>query len=97
MIVPGIADSSTSGAALVPDGRPVAPVHEERLNRNKLSWGFPQLSIAEVMRVVGASPRNHHRCHAASAYYRSGLSTVITFDGAGDGKCRRRATTEETP
>ena len=180
MIVLGIADSITSGAALVRDGRLVAAVNEERLDRNKMSMGFPRLSIAEVMRVAGVAPNevdrvavgtnhlfwrpealpfidyfraskgrlrdsllaaggtfspvlgnsaaarnvyfnlkktltsgrrrripqvlrddfgiaapveflDHHLCHAASAYYTSGFdeSTVITFDGAGDGKCSR--------
>ncbi len=34
---------------------------------------------------------DHHLCHAASAYFTSGFSeaTVITQDGAGDGKCSR--------
>jgi carbamoyltransferase len=180
MIVLGITDSFTSGAALVVDGRLVAAVNEERLDRNKMSMGFPVLSIAEVLRVAGISPsevdcvavatthlfwrpeavpytdyfrekkggfrdtflalgsmfslvagdvrpaRNvyyrmksaltrsrreempkvlnerfgvsapvyfldHHLCHAASAYFTSGFetATVVTQDGAGDGKCSR--------
>jgi len=34
---------------------------------------------------------DHHLCHAASAYFTSGLTeaTVVTHDGAGDGKCSR--------
>src|SRR5690606_276055 len=34
---------------------------------------------------------DHHLCHAASAYFTSGFAraTVITQDGAGDGKCSR--------
>ncbi|MBC8179848.1 carbamoyltransferase, partial [candidate division KSB1 bacterium] len=34
---------------------------------------------------------DHHLCHAASAYYTCGYNeaTVITQDGAGDGKCSR--------
>jgi len=34
---------------------------------------------------------DHHVCHAASAYYTSGFNqaTVLTMDGAGDGKCSR--------
>lgn len=180
MIVLGIADSFTSGAAIIVDGRIVAAVNEERLDRNKMSWGFPALSIAEVMRVAGVEPADidivavatanlfwreralpyvdyfrekkagahqnfldiganlstlvgdigaarkvyyqlkktltrkrraelprvlresfgiqapvkfldHHLCHAASAYFTSGFerATVITQDGAGDGKCSR--------
>lgn len=178
MIVLGITDSFNSGAAVVIDGKVAAAVNEERLNRHKLSMGFPRLSIREVLRLsnvgpeevdavaiatenlfwrseavpysdyfreskggardmllsLGAtfstlvgdsaaarqtyhnvkkvltSPRqdkmkkalredfgidkpvvfiDHHLCHAASAYFTCGHqdATVITHDGAGDGKC----------
>lgn len=42
--------------------------------------------IAAPVRFV-----DHHLCHAASAYFTSGFdeATVITMDGAGDGKCSR--------
>lgn len=180
MIILGITDSFTSGAAISVDGRIVAAVNEERLDRNKMSMGFPNLSIAEVLRIAGVEPRqidqvavatsnlfwrpesepysdyfrdskggmrdaflslgsafsrvvgdfqgakrvyyglksqltrtrrqklperlrsqfgisapvrfiDHHLCHAASAYFTSGFreATVITQDGAGDGKCSR--------
>jgi len=180
MIVLGITDSFTSGAAIVDNGRIVAAVNEERLDRNKMSWGFPSLSIAEVMRIANLEPSDidavavattnlfwrpealpyvdyfrdkkpgfhnsflslganlstvvgdfrpargiyyglksmltrkrrhhipailkekfgitapvkfldHHLCHAASAYFSSGYreATVVTQDGAGDGKCSR--------
>jgi carbamoyltransferase len=170
----------TSGAALVVDGRVVAAVSEERLNRKKMCWGFPALSIAEVLRIGNVSASDldrvavagadlfwrpesvvvedyfrkdkggtyqrflaagskfatvagelrparrayqrlksiltrerrsaliaalrerygiaapvkfydHHLCHAASAYFTAGLeeATVVTHDGAGDGKCSR--------
>ncbi|MCK8516807.1 carbamoyltransferase [Methylonatrum kenyense] len=51
MNVLGITDSFTSGAAVVRDGEIVAAVNEERLDRNKMSMGFPRLSIAEVLRI----------------------------------------------
>ncbi len=180
MVILGITDSFTSGAAIVVDGCVVAAVNEERLDRNKMSMGFPRLSIAEVIRLAGIKPddiervavatvnlfwrentepyrdyfreskpgfRNqflslgsvmsrfvgdigiarktyyglkrkltserrkklpatlrddfgiaaplkfidHHVCHAASAYFTSGMevATVVTQDGAGDGKCSR--------
>ena len=180
MIVLGITDSFTSGAAIVIDGKVVAAVNEERLDRNKMSMGFPNLSIREVMSIAGIQPEDvdqiavatsnlfwrpnavpytdyfrskkgglrdtflslgstfsrvvgdsqsarqvyfglkqqltrprrkqlperlrkefslsapvtfldHHLCHAASAYFTSGFrdATVITQDGAGDGKCSR--------
>jgi carbamoyltransferase len=50
MIVLGIADSITSGATLVADGKILAAVSEERLNRRKMAMGFPQKSIDEVLR-----------------------------------------------
>lgn len=182
MIVLGITDSFTSGAAIVSDGRIVAAVNEERLDRNKMCMGFPRLSIAEVLRITGLEPQDidavaiatnhlfwrpecipftdyfrdtstrgsardtflslgaaastiagnssvarrtyygmkamltrerrkqinavlnedfgitapvnfidHHVCHVASAYFTGGFedATVITQDGAGDGKCSR--------
>lgn len=180
MIILGITDSFTSGAAISVDGRVVAAVNEERLDRNKMSMGFPNLSISEVMRIANVEasdidmvavatsnlfwrpdavpyadyfrdkkgsfrdaflslgsafsrvmgnmqsarqmyyalktqltrPRrkqlpdrlrknygitapvrfiDHHLCHAASAYFTAGFpeATVITQDGAGDGKCSR--------
>ena len=180
MIILGITDSFTSGAAISINGRIVAAVNEERLDRNKMSMGFPNLSIDEVIRIAGIKasdidevavatsnlfwrptsvpytdyfrdkkggfrdtflslgsafsrvfgnlqgarqvyyrlkaqltrPRrkelpdrlkenygitapvrfiDHHLCHATSAYFTSGFreATVITQDGAGDGKCSR--------
>ena len=178
MIVLGITDSITSGAAIIIDGRIVAAVSEERLDRQKMSMGFPALSIREVMRIAGVGPGqidhvavatsqlfwrpqalpmvdyfrkakgdfrdtflalgarvstvvgdirparrvyhgmkatltrtrrkaipavlekefgitapvkflDHHLCHAASAYFTAGFpeATIITQDGAGDGRC----------
>jgi carbamoyltransferase len=180
MITLGITDSFTSGAAIIIDGRIIAAVNEERLDRNKMSMGFPNLCITEVMRIAGAQASDidqvavatsslfwrpnavpytdyfrtkkggfrdtflslgsafscvvgniqgarqiyydlktqltrlrrhqlperlrqnfgitapvrfidHHLCHAASAYFTAGYreATVITQDGAGDGKCSR--------
>ena len=44
-----------SSAALVIDGRPVAAIAEERLNRRKYYAGFPRLAIAECLRMGGVS------------------------------------------
>jgi carbamoyltransferase len=57
MNILGITDSITSGAAVVSDGAIVAAVSEERLNRKKMSIGFPTQSISEVVRVAGLHPR----------------------------------------
>ncbi len=52
MIVLGITDSITGGAAVVADGKVLAAVSEERLNRQKMAMGFPRLSISEVLRIA---------------------------------------------
>ena len=67
MIILGITDSITSGAAIVIDGRIVAAVSEERLNRRKMSMGFPALSIAEVMRIAGVGPGDIEQVAVATA------------------------------
>ncbi|MBS13317.1 MAG: hypothetical protein CME19_17145 [Gemmatimonadetes bacterium] len=53
MIVLGISAQHDAGAALVIDGQVVAAVNEERLNRTKLYWGWPEQSIEEVLRLSG--------------------------------------------
>jgi carbamoyltransferase len=52
----GINMSHASGACLFIDGRLVAAVSEERLNRKKFSADFPQLSIMKVMEIGGVTP-----------------------------------------
>ena len=47
----GITDGDDAGAVLLVDGNLVAAVNEERLNRIKMSIGFPTLSIQEVLRI----------------------------------------------
>ncbi|MFH1225004.1 MAG: carbamoyltransferase C-terminal domain-containing protein [Candidatus Diapherotrites archaeon] len=56
MIILGFTNGHDCGASIVRDGRVVAAVNEERLNRVKVYWGFPWLSIREVMRVAGVKP-----------------------------------------
>ena len=53
MIVLGIAAQHDAGAALIIDGKIVSAVNEERLNRTKLYWGWPEQSIEEVLRLAG--------------------------------------------
>jgi len=45
-----------ASAALVVDGRLVAAVEEERLNRNKHCAGFPTLAVRECLRLGGIRP-----------------------------------------
>ena len=47
-----------SSAALFDDYRVLAAVAEERLNRRKGSGGFPELSLAEVLRIAGVERRD---------------------------------------
>jgi carbamoyltransferase len=56
MVILGIADSMTSGAALIKDGILVSAVNEERLNRQKMAWGFPWESIKCVLDIAGVEP-----------------------------------------
>jgi carbamoyltransferase len=47
-----------SSAALFDDYRVLAAIAEERLNRVKGSGGFPEQSIAEVLRIAGVARRD---------------------------------------
>lgn len=55
MIILGIGFLSEASAALVKDGELVAAVSEERLNRRKLWYGFPEEAIAAVLDIAGIS------------------------------------------
>ena len=52
MRILGIHDSHDAGAAIIEDGRIIAAVNEERLNRMKLCWGFPRDSIQKVLELA---------------------------------------------
>src|SRR5437660_7923459 len=47
-----------AAAALIKDGRIVAAVEEERLNRVKHCAGFPTLSIEYCLKAAGISPED---------------------------------------
>jgi carbamoyltransferase len=49
----GVSESMTSTACLIRDGRVIACVSEERLNRIKSASGFPTLAVQEVLRIAG--------------------------------------------
>ena len=55
-VILGITDGDDAGAVLLIDGRMVAAVNEERMNRMKMSIGFPKLAIQEVLRISGIAP-----------------------------------------
>ena len=65
MVTLGLIDSKPSSAALVEDGRIVAAIAEERLCRMKMAGGMPIGSIAEVLRIAGASPGDIDRVAVA--------------------------------
>ncbi|MBN1297197.1 hypothetical protein JXA80_10485 [bacterium] len=55
-VILGINMSHASTACLFRDGRLIAAVAEERLNRVKFSADFPRLAIMKVMEIAGVSP-----------------------------------------
>jgi len=55
-VVLGVHAGHDAGAAVVRDGRLVSCVNEERLNRRKLFWGWPQRAVPEALRIAGVSP-----------------------------------------
>ena len=56
MIILGLSLSHDAGAAIIKDGKIISAVNEERLNRTKMYWGFPKLSIDEVIRLAKIKP-----------------------------------------
>jgi carbamoyltransferase len=80
VLVIGITDGITCGAAIIQDGTIVAAVNEERLSRLKMAYGFPRQSIAEVMALAGVSPGDIDLVAAATInnYFFDG---VRPFDG----------------
>ena len=61
MIVLGLNDNHDTSAALVVDGRLVAAVAQERMDRVKLSSAFPDEAIDEVLRIAGVGRREVDR------------------------------------
>jgi carbamoyltransferase len=55
MLILGITDGQTSGAALVADGKIIAAINEERLARLKQARGFPRASIQAVLQMTGVA------------------------------------------
>lgn len=56
MIILGLSTGHDAGAAIIVDGKIVAAINEERLNRKKMYWGFPDLSIPECLRTAKIQP-----------------------------------------
>jgi len=51
----GISEETTSNATLFIDGKPIAAIAQERLNRKKFAAGYPDLAIKEVLKIGGLS------------------------------------------
>ncbi len=58
MIILGIGMQHDAGAAVICDGHILAAVNEERLNREKMYWGWPELSIPKVLHIAGMTPED---------------------------------------
>ena len=56
MIILGLTDGQTSGAAILRDGNVLAAINEERIVRLKQARGFPRASIKAVMELSGIKP-----------------------------------------
>lgn len=67
MIILGLSTGHDSGAAIVIDGKIVSAINEERLNRKKMYWGFPDLSIPEVIRLANILPKDIQRVAIAGS------------------------------
>jgi len=80
VLVLGITDGITCGAAVIADGRILAAVNEERLSRLKMAYGFPRQSIAEVLRLAKASPSDVDAV-AAATINNHFFDGVKAFDG----------------
>ena len=55
MKILGISSGHDAGAAIIEDNQVLAAINEERLNREKLYWGSPLLSISECLRIANLS------------------------------------------
>lgn len=56
MLTLGIHDGHTATACVMEDGEVVACISEERLNRKKEWYGFPELSIRACLELAGKAP-----------------------------------------
>ena len=79
MLILGITDGISCGAALIQDGALVAAVNEEALTRLKMALGFPRQAIAEVMRIGGAAPDDIDL--VCGCMHTADLNTFVPFAG----------------
>ena len=55
MNVLGLHDGKDAGVCLVADGKPIYAANEERFSRKKLHFGFPYLSLQNLLETNGNS------------------------------------------
>ena len=68
MIILGIADNHDASAAVVVDGRLVAAVNQERVDRIKHSGAFPWGAIDEALAMAGLRERDVDRVVVGTAF-----------------------------
>lgn len=56
MIILGVRDGHDAGACILKDGKIVSAINEERLKRQKMFCGMPELSIKKVMEIANVGP-----------------------------------------
>ena len=80
MIILGINDMiQDSSACIVKDGRIIAAVSEERLNKIKHSGGFPFLSINEILKLTNLKPDDVEHVAVGNSKQAFGLRATTHF------------------
>ncbi|MDA0747450.1 MAG: hypothetical protein O2954_13095, partial [bacterium] len=69
MIILGIGIQHDAGAAIISNGRILSAVNEERLNRVKMYWGFPEQAISEALRLAGVGMQDLDAVAVANTTY----------------------------
>jgi carbamoyltransferase len=77
MFILGISDNHDAGAAVVVDGKLLAAVGQERMDRQKNSGAFPWQAIDSVLDMVGARPVDVDRVVFGTAYTPSTLLRAL--------------------
>tara|TARA_Y100000310_G_scaffold239808_1_gene243543 strand:- start:5943 stop:7640 length:1698 start_codon:yes stop_codon:yes gene_type:complete len=88
MKILGINDSHDAGVTLIDNNKIVTSINEERLNRIKLCYGFPEKSIKEILKISKLNPENINYISIATRYAKfipkpippSGLSLLLMED-----------------
>ena len=68
MVILGIADGPDASAAIVVDGKPVAAVAQEAIDRVRHSRAFPSGAIDAALDVAGVKPREVDRIAVGTSF-----------------------------